>query len=73
MDRFIAVRKNDKGNLTEFKTQTGQVLSYDEAMKRVTAGEIEHVTTFIGKDGDTYIRSVPDRDETNNLDSLPTF
>ncbi|AQX55183.1 DUF3892 domain-containing protein [Priestia flexa] len=73
MDQFVAVRKDDKGNLTEFKTQSGQILNYEEAMKRVASGEIEHVTTFIGKDGDTYIRSVPDHDKTNNLDSLPTF
>ncbi|TYR80903.1 DUF3892 domain-containing protein [Priestia megaterium] len=72
-DHFVAVRKNEQGDLVEFKTATGQVLSYSEALNRVEAGEIEHVSTFVGKDGGTYIRSNPDHDKTNNLDSLPLF
>ena len=47
--------------------------NYEEALKKVEAGDVEHVSTFVGKDGGTYIRSIPDHDKTNNLDALPSF
>jgi hypothetical protein len=72
-ETFIAVQKNADGDLQKFKTASGRILSYDEALQQVQAGRIEGVNTFTGKDGDTYIRSNPDGDRSNNLDALPTF
>jgi hypothetical protein len=72
-ETFIAVRKNEDGDLAEFKTSSGRILQYEEALQQVQAGMIEGVNTFTGKDGETYIRSNPDDDRSNNLDSLPTF
>ncbi|WP_078409656.1 DUF3892 domain-containing protein [Priestia abyssalis] len=72
-ETFIAVRKNADGDLKEFKTSSGRILTYEEALQQVQSGMIEGVNTFTGKDGETYIRSNPDSDRSNNLDSLPTF
>ncbi|MGG3196031.1 DUF3892 domain-containing protein [Priestia aryabhattai] len=72
-ERFVAIRKNADGDLLEFQTASGDVLTYEEALKKVEAGDVEHVSTFVGKDGGTYIRSIPDHDKTNNLDALPSF
>ena len=72
-ETFIAVRKNADGDLRKFKTSSGRILTYEEALQQVQAGMIEGVNTFTGKDGETYIRSNPDGDRSNNLDSLPTF
>ncbi|RUT36299.1 DUF3892 domain-containing protein [Paenibacillus zeisoli] len=70
---FVAVQKNGDGDLSAFKTSSGRVLSYEEALKEVQAGSIAGVNAFKGRDEETYLRGDADGDPTNNLDALPTF
>jgi len=72
-ESIVAVQKNGDGDLTAFKTSSGRVLDYGQALQAVQAGEIAGVNAFKGRDGDTYIRGDADGDPTNNLDSLPSF
>ncbi|WP_433946231.1 DUF3892 domain-containing protein [Paenibacillus sp. SN-8-1] len=72
-DVFVAVQKNGDGDLTAFKTSSGRILSYEEALKEVQAGSIAGVNAFKGRDGETYLRGDADGDPTNNLDALPIF
>lgn len=72
-ETFIAVQKNGDGDLTAFKTSTGRVLKYDEALQEVKAGAIAGVNVFKGRDGEMYIRGDADGDPSNNLDNLPRF
>lgn len=72
-ESFIAVQKNGDGDITAFKTSSGRVLQYDQALQEVQSGSIQGVNVFKGKDGDSYIRGDADGDPTNNLDNLPMF
>ncbi|WHX47601.1 DUF3892 domain-containing protein [Paenibacillus woosongensis] len=72
-ETFIAVQRNGDGNLTRFKTSSGRILDYEDALREVNAGAISGVNIFKGKDGEMYIRGDADGDPTNNLDALPTF
>ncbi|HZG56661.1 DUF3892 domain-containing protein [Paenibacillus sp.] len=72
-ETFAAVRKNEDGDITAFRTSTGRTLSYDEALREVSSGAIAGVNAFKGRDGETYLRGDADGDPTNNLDALPTF
>ncbi|GIP57934.1 DUF3892 domain-containing protein [Paenibacillus sp. FSL W8-0186] len=72
-ETFIAVQRNGDGNLTRFKTSSGRILNYEDALSEVNAGAIAGVNIFKGKDGEMYIRGDADGDPTNNLDALPTF
>lgn len=72
-ETFIAVQRNGDGNLTQFKTSSGRILNYEEALSEVNAGAIAGVNIFKGKDGEMYIRGDADGDPSNNLDALPTF
>jgi len=72
-ETFIAVQKNEDGDIINFKTSDGRVLSYREALQEVQQGAIGGVNIFTGKDGEQYIRGNADGDPTNNLDNLPTF
>ncbi|QWU13435.1 Protein of unknown function [Paenibacillus sophorae] len=72
-ERFVAVQKNGDGDLTSFRTSTGRVLSYEQALQEVQAGSIAGVNLFKGKDGALHIRGDADGDPTNNLDHLPQF
>jgi hypothetical protein len=72
-ERIVAVKKNGDGDIIKFKTSSGRVLWYHEALQEVERGAISGVNIFKGKDGEQYIRSNADGDPTNNLDNLPTF
>lgn len=72
-DTFVAVQKNGDGDIQRFKTSSGRVMEYTEALQAVQGGEIAGVNAFKGRDGETYIRGDADGDPTNNLDVLPTF
>jgi hypothetical protein len=71
-EEFVAVRKNDDGNIIAFKTNTGRELDYVTALEEAKAGKIAHVDVF-HKYGRDIIRSEPDGIKENNLDRLPEF
>lgn len=72
-ETFIAVRKNGDGDLEAFKTSSGRILNYEQALQEVKAGAIAGVNVFKGRDGEMHIRGDADGNPTNNLDSLPRF
>ncbi|TDL30386.1 DUF3892 domain-containing protein [Jeotgalibacillus sp. S-D1] len=72
-EKVEAVRKNADGDIVELKLSSGNVVDYKEAQKMADNGEIEHVQTFKGRDGDRHLRSIPDGDKSNNLDQMPLF
>ncbi|MBW4841221.1 MAG: DUF3892 domain-containing protein [Paenibacillaceae bacterium] len=72
-ETFIAVRKNGDGDLEAFKTSSGRVLEYQQALQEIKAGAIAGVNVFKGRDGEMYIRGDADGDPSNNLDNLPGF
>ena len=65
-EKFVAVRRNNDGDLVAFKSNTGKEYDYEK-------GLIENAQTFKGKGGGTYIRGVVDGDKDNNLSNLPNF
>lgn len=71
--KVVAVQKDNKGNLVSYKLDDGQVVSHDEAVDLVESGKLEGYNIATGKNGVKSIRSNPDGDITNNLDSLPNF
>lgn len=72
-ESFVAVRKNGKGNITEFKSSSGKVYDYEMAKEAVQQGKIENCMLFTGRDGKQHIRTVRDDDPSNNLDNLNEF
>lgn len=71
-EEFVAVKKNDDGDIIGFKTNTGRELDYLTALDEAKAGNIAHVDVF-HKYGRDIIRSEPDGIKENNLDRLPEF
>jgi|SRR5690625_1772166 len=71
-EEFVAVRKNDDGDLIAFKTNTGRELDYVTALDEAKEGNIAHIDVF-HKYGRDIIRSEPDGIKENNLDQLPSF
>lgn len=72
-EHIVAVRKNSDGDIVQFKTSSGRILDYQQALQEVQNGNIVGVNVFKGKDGEFYIRGDADGDPSNNLDNLPAF
>ena len=73
MERFVAVRKNKDGSLSEFKSNSGKVYDYEMAVEAVEAGKIENAMLFTGRDGKQYIRSKNDGDPNSKFSELKEF
>jgi hypothetical protein len=71
-EEFVAVRKNEDGDIIAFKTSAGRELDYITALTEAKEGKLAHVDVF-HKYGRDIIRSEPDGIKENNLDHLPEF
>jgi Protein of unknown function (DUF3892) len=71
-EEFVAVRKNEDGDIIAFKTSSGRELDYITALDEAKAGKVAHIDVF-HKYGRDIIRSEPDGIKENNLDHLPEF
>lgn len=71
-EEFVAVRKNNDGDIIAFKTNSGRELDYLTALDEAKAGMLAHIDVF-HKYGRDIIRSEPDGIKENNLDHLPEF
>jgi hypothetical protein len=71
-ENFVAVRKNEDGDIIAFRTSSGRELDYVTALEEAKSGKISHVDVF-HKYGRDIIRSEPDGIKENNLDQLPEF
>ncbi len=72
-ERFVAARRNPDGTLKEFKSSSGKVYDYEQALEAVEQGLIENALPFTGRDGARHIRGKNDGDESTNLRNLKEF
>lgn len=73
MGNIVAVRKDDSGTILEYQLGDGTVISHEEAVDLVEAGELDGYNVATARNGLKSIRSNPDGDSSNNLDNLPAF
>lgn len=72
-EKFVAVRRNSDGTLSEFKSNSGKVYDYEQALEAVENGMIANALPFTGRDGARHIRGINDGDESTNLSNLKEF
>lgn len=70
---IVAVRKDESGTILQYQLDNGQVIDHQGAVNMVEAGELEGYNVSTARNGLKSIRSNPDGDPSNNLDSLPAF
>ncbi len=68
---IVAVKKNH-GTVTDYQLSSGKLVSKQEAIAMAKKGEIKNVGIATNQ-GNEYLRSLPDDQETNNIDNLPTI
>lgn len=63
----------ESGEVTGYELSNGERISKNQGIEMARKGEISGVGVSVSKNGDEYLRSLPDQDENNNLSSLPTI
>ncbi|OPJ62607.1 DUF3892 domain-containing protein [Clostridium oryzae] len=71
--KIIKVKKNNDGDITDVMLENGNVYSIDEAIMMTKDHLIEGVNVGKAKNGREYLRSNPNDEENDNLDSMPKF
>ena len=67
------VVKDNSGEITAYEFENGDIVSKEQAVILAKQGNIGGVSISTSKKGEEFLRSLPDGDKTNNLDSLPVI
>jgi hypothetical protein len=67
------VAKDNQGEITAYELETGEIVSKEQAVLLVKQGSIGGVSVSTSKKGEEFLRSLPDQNKANNLDSLPVI
>jgi hypothetical protein len=68
---ITGVVKDSGGEITAYEFENGDIVSKDQAVMLAKQGNIGGVSISTSKRGEEFLRSLPDQNKTNNLDSLP--
>ncbi|WP_242830399.1 DUF3892 domain-containing protein [Clostridium thermobutyricum] len=71
LESVTKVMTKDGRYASGYELSNGEVVSVDEAVRMAKNGEIKDVVVSVTRNGDEYLRSTPDDDESNNLSNLP--
>ena len=67
------VVKDSQGEITAYEFENGDIVSKEQAVMLAKQGNIGGVSVSTSRKGEEYLRSLPDGDKSNNLDSLPVI
>lgn len=68
-----AVVKNEKGEITAYKLENGEIVMKEQAIMMAKQGTIKGVSVEVSKEGQDFLKSLPDNDKNNFLESIPTI
>ncbi len=69
--KITAVQKSGS-TVTGYQLDNGRIVSKEEAINMCRSGNLSGVGISTNQ-GTEYLKSLPDSDQSNNLDSLPTI
>lgn len=72
-DRITAIKSSSSGEIEACELSSGKIITKEEAVGLARNGKIDGVQVLESKNGEEYLRSRPDEDESNNLSELPKF
>ena len=70
--QHITALKKDSGRVVGYQLSDGRVIDKDEAVALARQGGIAGVG-IAHRNGNEYLKSLPDDTENNNLDNLPSI
>ncbi|WP_326513584.1 DUF3892 domain-containing protein [Clostridium intestinale] len=72
-DKITAIKSGSSGEIEAYELSSGKIITKEEAVGLARDGKIDGVQVLESKNGEEYLRSRPDDDESNNLSELPKF
>lgn len=69
--KHITALVKSSGRITGYKLSDGQVLSKEDGVRLARQGDIAGVGVAV-RNGNEYLKSLPDGEEGNNLGNLPS-
>ncbi len=72
-DKITAIKSRSSGEIEAYELSSGKIITKEEAVGLARDGKIDGVQVLESKNGEEYLRSRPDDDESNNLSELPKF
>lgn len=66
------VVKNEKGEVTAYKLENGEIVMKEQAIMMAKQGTIRGVSGEVSKEGQELLKSLPDNDKNNFLENVPT-
>jgi len=72
-DKITAIKSSSSGEIEAYELSSGRIITKEEAVGLARDGKIDGVQVLESKNGEEYLRSRPDDDESNNLSELPKF
>ena len=67
------VVKDSQGEITAYELENGEIVSKEQGVLLAKQGNISGVSVSNSKKGEEFLKSLPDGDKSNNLDSLPVI
>ena len=67
---IVAIMKHS-GEITGYELSSGEQITKERGVELAKAGNILGVSVSTSRNGEEYLRSLRDDDESNNLSSLP--
>lgn len=71
--KITRVVKDNQGEITAYEFENGDIVSKEQAVMLTKQGSISGVSISTSRKGEEFLRSLPDGDKSNNLDSLPVI
>jgi hypothetical protein len=72
-DKITAIKSSSSGEIEAYELSSRKIITKEEAVGLARDGKIDGVQVLESKNGEEYLRSRPDDDESNNLSELPKF
>ena len=67
------ISRDDRGEINAYKLDNGEIVPKEQAVSMAKEGSIKGVSVVVSKNGEEFLRSLPDNDANNNLENLPNL
>lgn len=65
------ISRDERGEINAYKLDNGELILKEQAVLMAKQGAIKGVSVVVSKNGEEFLRSLPDNDANNNLENLP--
>ena len=65
------ISRDNRGEINAYKLDNGEIVPKEQAIFMAKQGGINGVSVSVSRNGEEFLRSLPENDANNNLENLP--